>query len=81
MGAREKSHRKLNGDLLKSGDLCMKWRERWMWIYFWELKTNGLRTALIVLQSSTRGFYMPPLKDKRRWNESSAEIASGICPS
>ena len=28
MGAREKSRRKLNGDLLKSGDPCAKWREK-----------------------------------------------------
>ena len=48
---------------------------------FLGLKTNGPRTALIVLQSSMRCFYMPPSKDERRQNESSAEVAGAICPS
>ena len=48
---------------------------------FLELKTNGPRTALIILQSFMRCFYMRPLKDKRRQNVSSAEVTGGICPS
>ena len=59
----------------------MKWREQWTWIYSWELKTNGPRTVLIILQSSTRCCYMLPLKDEKRQNESSAEVAGSIFPS
>ena len=45
-----------------------------MWICFGELKTNGPRTAPFVLQSSMGCSYMPPLKGRRRQNESSAEV-------
>ena len=48
---------------------------------FWELKTNEPRTAPIILQSSMRCSYMLPPKGKRRQNELSAKVASGICPS
>ena len=33
-GARGRNLKKLNRDLLRSGNPCVRWRGHWMWIYF-----------------------------------------------
>ena len=81
MVVKERNLKRLNGDPLRSGDPYARWRGHKMWICFWELKINGLRTAPTILQSSMRCSYMPPQKDGKRQNSTSAEASGGKCPS
>ena len=80
MGARGRNPKRLNGDLLRSRDPCMRWRGQSMWTYSWKPRNNGPKTAPTTLSYSTRCSCMPHPKDRRRQSKLSAKAAGGTCP-